>query len=128
MKPLMKATGLVALATASITALAIGLAGCGPEQDYRNATCPPEGTNLTYETFGAQFLAKRCQTCHARNVANRHGAPDKYAFDGPADVHQWIDRIYDRSAGDNTSMPPGPVDPPLAERDALEEWLACGAP
>jgi hypothetical protein len=39
-----------------------------------------------------------------------------------------MDRIFARAAGDNTSMPPGPDDPPEAERAMLAEWLACGAP
>jgi hypothetical protein len=38
------------------------------------------------------------------------------------------ERIYIRAAGSNDSMPPGPDDPPRAERDKLAEWLACGAP
>ena len=108
--------------------LAAVLAACGPEEDFKNAKCPPGGTALTYESFGQGFLARRCQTCHGRDVDERHGAPDKYAFDSPEEVKKWIDRIYDRSAGDNTSMPPGPDDPPLSERDDLAEWLSCGAP
>jgi hypothetical protein len=37
-------------------------------------------------------------------------------------------RIFARSAADNDSMPPGPDDPPEAEREKLADWLACGAP
>ncbi len=113
---------------ASLLAISVALAACGPEEDFKNAKCPPGGTTLTYESFGQGFLARRCQTCHGRDVEERHGAPDKYAFDSPEEVKKWIDRIYDRSAGDNTSMPPGPDDPPLSERDDLAEWLSCGAP
>ncbi|MBL8742009.1 MAG: hypothetical protein JNK04_12970, partial [Myxococcales bacterium] len=56
------------------------------------------------------------------------GAPIDYVFDTREDVVEWIDHIYERSAGDNVSMPPGPEDPPEEEREQLKEWLACGAP
>jgi hypothetical protein len=106
----------------------IALQACDVGASYSASKCPPRGTTLTYESFGEGFLARRCQTCHGDNVEDRQGAPSKYSFDSPADVHRWIADIYDDSAGDNTSMPPGPDDPPLSERENLAEWLACGAP
>ena len=41
------------------------------------------------------------------------------------DLLDWADRIFVRAAATNDSMPPGPDDPPQAERDDLAEWLAC---
>jgi uncharacterized membrane protein len=105
------------------------LAACDPPPlpmaDY---ACPPGGTTLTYDSFGREFLATQCNTCHARDATTRHGAPEAYHFDTLADIHARADRIFVRAAGPNTSMPPGPYDPPADERDRLAEWLACGAP
>jgi uncharacterized membrane protein len=112
-----------------VPALCVSMAmvvGCGETLD--EAACPPEGTSLTYENFGAEFLRNHCQGCHASGVKDRRGAPREYAFDTRDDAEAWADRIYVRSAGDNTSMPPGPDDPSEEERDDLAEWLACGAP
>jgi hypothetical protein len=58
----------------------------------------------------------------------RNGAPSNLTFDNRDEVARWRDRIFDNAAADNTAMPPGPNDPPQAERDALADWLACGAP
>jgi uncharacterized membrane protein len=99
-----------------------------PAEPWDEAECPPEGTALTYESFGRPFMERHCQYCHASFIENRQGAPGDYVFDTHADVIEWIDHIYERSAGDNVSMPPGPEDPPEEEREQLKEWLACGAP
>jgi uncharacterized membrane protein len=89
---------------------------------------PPGGTTLTYKTFGREFFALYCQTCHGSSVKDRRGAPDAYVFDTHEQVLAQDDRIYARAAGENDSMPPGPDDPPDAARERLAEWLACGAP
>jgi uncharacterized membrane protein len=104
------------------------LVACDPPPlEMKDYPCPPNST-LTYDNFGAAFLGANCTTCHAADAGNRHGAPDGYRFDTLADVHAHAARIFVRAAATNTSMPPGPVDPPLAERDMLADWLACGAP
>lgn len=106
----------------------LSFAGACATPDLEDAECPPEGTTLTYDNFGQTFMGSWCQGCHAAAVLDRQGAPPAYVFDTHAQVQRWADRIYARSAGTNDSMPPGPVDPPDAARDQLEEWLACGAP
>lgn len=107
----------------------VALAACDPAPvpitDY---PCPPGGTPLTYASFGQAFLDANCNTCHAAADGQRHGAPDSYRFDTLDAVHAHADRIFIRAAASNTSMPPGPVDPPADERDRLAEWLSCGAP
>ena len=87
--------------------------------------CPATGTALTYENFGAAFLADHCNRCHADSSS---GAPRTYRFDSVEDVRIHADRIFIRAAGPNVTMPPGPDDPPGDQRDELAEWLACGAP
>jgi len=80
-----------------------------------DATCPKDGTNLTYENFGAAFVGEYCHGCHASGAENRLGAPIGVVFDTPSDIRERADRIYGRSALGNTSMPPGPDDPSLDE-------------
>jgi len=105
------------------------LAACAPDaMTIDQYPCPPQGTQLTYESFGNEFFAASCNSCHSALVGDRHGAPESYTFDTLDEVHAHAARIFINSAGPNTTMPPGPDDPPLATRDQLAEWLACGAP
>jgi hypothetical protein len=105
------------------------LLGCAdapmPIEDY---PCPPGGTQLAYESFGAAWLDANCNRCHSADPGHRHGAPESYRFDTLDDVRAHAARIFVRAAATNTSMPPGPDDPSPEERDRLAEWLACGAP
>lgn len=89
---------------------------------------PCTGTTLTYDSFGAAFMDAHCNGCHSAGAGDRHGAPESFRFDTLDEIHAHAARIFVRAAGPNTSMPPGPVDPPADERDRLAEWLACGAP
>jgi mono/diheme cytochrome c family protein len=110
-----------------LTLGAIALLGCAftPIEDH---PCPPGGTTLTYRNFGGSFLDRYCQGCHGSAAVDRAGAPGEFIFDTPAQAQRHRARIFVRAAGPNDSMPPGPDDPPRAERDRLAEWLACGAP
>ena len=90
--------------------------------------CPPGGTTLTYENFGRAFFANNCQVCHGQTSSARNGAPSEVDFGSLDSIHGLKDRIFARAALDNTSMPPGPDDPPAEERHELADWLACGAP
>jgi uncharacterized membrane protein len=87
--------------------------------------CPDTGTQLTYDNFGRDFLARECNSCHS---TAKKGAPSSYRFDTHEEVRMHSDRIFVRAAGPNVTMPPGPEDPSSDERDQLAEWLACGAP
>ncbi len=105
------------------------LASCDPApMTIDQYHCPPDGTTLTYDNFGAAFLDANCNSCHSAPVGYRHGAPDTIRFDTLDEVHELAARIFVRAAGPNTSMPPGPTPPPLDARDQLAEWLGCGAP
>lgn len=98
------------------------------ETTIDDRACPPGGTQLTYDNFGRGFMADHCQTCHGQPSQDRKGAPSGYDFGSADDVRRWKDRIFSRAAADNTTMPPGPDDPPEGERERLAEWLVCGAP
>jgi len=108
--------------------LGVGLGACTTETSLADVVCPPEGTKLTYGSFGAAFMAQRCQTCHGQTDGARRGAPDGYDFGTLDAVRAKANRIFARAAADNVTMPPGPDDPPAADRRDLAEWLACGAP
>lgn len=90
--------------------------------------CPSKGTTLTYADFGAPFMTRYCQSCHGSNASDRAGAPGEFIFDTQTQIQKHAGRIFARSADTNDSMPPGPDDPSLDERQKLAEWLACGAP
>ncbi len=79
-------------------------------------------------TFGADFMARHCQSCHGSTSADRRGAPGESIFDTAEQVRRHRGRIFLCSAAGNDSMPPGPDDPSRAERDPLADGLACGAP
>jgi uncharacterized membrane protein len=119
-----------ALASARRLALIplLALAALAPACLYEkieDRECPPEGTALTFENFGKPFLDTHCNYCHGSAVLDRQSAPPAYVFETPQQVERWADRIYVRAAGPNTTMPPGPDDPPESEREKLAEWLAC---
>jgi uncharacterized membrane protein len=112
-----------------LLALAVTLASaCKPETSIDDYPCPSEGTKLTYESFGRDFLARSCQTCHGQSSSDRKGAPSGFDFGTLDDVRDHKARIFVRAAADNVSMPPGPDDPPASDRYKLAEWLSCGAP
>jgi hypothetical protein len=117
---------LFALIFVSASLLSI-TTGC-KESTLEERPCPPEGTKLTYDNFGRSFMQGNCQTCHGVPSKDRKGAPSGYDFSSIDDVRKYKSRIFSRAASDNTTMPPGPDDPPSEERERLAEWLACGAP
>ena len=108
---------------------ALALSSCGLfYTDIDEYPCPPEGTTLTYENFGASFMTGYCQSCHGSLSEDRAGAPGESIFDTVGQIQRQRDRIFARSAAGNDSMPPGPEDPSPEDREKLAEWLACGAP
>jgi hypothetical protein len=107
--------------TCRLLALAL-LVGCASNaMTIDEYPCPPEGTDLTYENFGAQFVDVWCMRCHDEG-------PNGIYLDDREDIFRRRDRIFVNAAATNTYMPPGPDDPGAEERDLLAEWLACGAP
>ncbi len=102
--------------------------GCHAADQWDDALCPEAGTELTYENFGEGLIFGECQTCHATTAVDRAGAPVDVTFDDLEEIREWAPRIYERSAFENASMPPGPIDLEADRRADLGEWLACGAP
>jgi hypothetical protein len=98
------------------------LVACGWE-DMSSYPCPQGGTTLTYDNFGKDFMTTYCVQCH--------GGPNGYSsrsFTDVGTIRAQAADIFRNAAEDNTTMPPGPVDPPKDARYKLAEWLSCGAP
>jgi uncharacterized membrane protein len=122
---------LSSLISAALVVGAVGLAlaasACAKITTIDEYDCAKTGTTLTYDNFGKGFLDRHCQSCHGAPANGRNGAPASFDFHTREDAFAHKDRIFARAAEDNATMPPGPDDPPPAERDQLAEWLACGA-
>ena len=97
------------------------------------AVCPDD-SDLTYESFGQDFMERYCTQCHSRELegAARHEAPEGHDFDYVDGVRYVSDHIDQLAASGpehtNTMMPPVDPRPTMEEREKLGEWLACGAP
>ncbi len=117
-----------ALRRALALAALAGAAACGSWTELSDVPCPPGGTTLRYASFAEGFMGAYCNRCHSAPEGDRNGAPLGIVLDTYPGVYNLRERIFLRAAASNTTMPPGPDDPPQAERDRLAEWIACGAP
>jgi cytochrome c5 len=90
--------------------------------------CPPE-SSLTYESFGEPFFASWCTGCHSSQLSGdaRRNAPPSVDYDTLDGIRKWLPNIYARAADGHTTMPPA-GGPSTSDRQALGDWLACGAP
>lgn len=75
---------------------------------------------LTYETFGKQFLTKYCVSCHS-GAAPRGGL----ALDTLAGLQARKSGVKTQVA--NGNMPQGSNKPSAEERTRLGQWIDCGA-
>ena len=133
----MRLFAIISLALAACTNTAL------PEPT--GATCDDPLTNpLTWDSFGQQFMATYCTSCHSITLthAARNGAPLFHDYDSLKDTMKLHEHI-DAQAGigpkaSNSLMPPdrcpstpgGALDtdcpkPSDAERAQLATWLAC---
>jgi uncharacterized membrane protein len=130
-------TQLVLATTLLLFTMGHGDGCCSGDEDVfgdaTGATCP-QGSTLTYASFGQQFMASYCTRCHASTLAGeaRMGAPAFHDFDAVDGIRAVADHIDETAASGpdatNEAMPPGGAKPTLAERQMLAEWIACGAP
>lgn len=94
----------------------------------------PDGSTITYDNFGKNFMTKYCTRCHSSELrgADRQGAPSFHDFDTLYGIRAVSDHVDETTASGpaatNTSMPPDKPSPTLAERKQLGEWIACGMP
>jgi uncharacterized membrane protein len=112
----------------TVICAAMACAGCGHWTELSEVSCPPAGTKLGYTSFAAGFMDQHCNSCHSAPDGDRKGAPLGVVLDNYQGLYNLRERVFLRAAADNTTMPPGPDDPPAASREQLAEWIACGAP
>lgn len=126
-----RATPTIAL---TLAALVIAAAACGGDSGgggrESGAVCP-QGSTLTYASFGQAFFSTYCLGCHGDPPAQ--GVPEGHQFDTLAGIQAFAEHIDEVAAAGpsrtNTHMPPaGNAAPSVEERQQLGEWLACGAP
>lgn len=107
-------------------------AGHSHEESPTNSTC--DGSTLTYENFGRDFMETYCTRCHSSELSSeedRQCAPAGHDFDtldGILLVREHIDA--QAAAGPdavNVAMPPTGIRPTEDERRDLGTWLACEA-
>lgn len=100
------------------------------------AKCP-DGSDLTYESFGKKFFADYCLSCHSSKVTGdkRNGAPADHNFDDLEHIELLTKHIDEMAAIGPTSpdaskrkMPPSGKKPTDEERTKLGQWIACGVP
>lgn len=98
------------------------LAACGGDVETSCTT-----SYLSYDNFGALFIASWCRGCHSGDVppGMRQHAPVGIDFDTLDEVRAQALPIA-RTTMVLRTMPPagGPSD---TERAMLDEWLRCGA-
>jgi len=88
------------------------------------------GTALTWGSFGQFFFDKYCTSCHSINlqISSRGGTPLTSNFDTYQDIalaRSSILKVAGKKLG--STMPPSDI-VPRDERNALIEYLNCGAP
>jgi cytochrome c5 len=93
----------------------------------------PDGSTLSYASFGQTFFETYCLRCHSAAVSGaERSAPVGRNFDDLPMIRSLAHMIDQFAAagprGEHRAMPPGDQQPTLAERTHLGEWLACGAP
>jgi len=117
--------------------LALGLVACGgggSDGDVPTLTvhegdesCPPDSV-ADWDTVGQPLLSTWCTPCHTSHLieGERQGAPVGLDFDTYEASALQVEGILSASVN-STRMPPagGMSD---EDREALGEWIACGAP
>ena len=128
-----------------LIAFGVGLPACGEDDPplceeseghehagvATGATC--DGSTLTYENFGRDFMATYCTSCHSSSLEGeeaRSCAPGDHNFDTLDEIVLYRDHIDEHAAAGpdavNEAMPPsGSRQPTARERRDLGTWLAC---
>lgn len=102
-------------------------------EDLSSGSLCPEDSDLTYDSFGKDFMGKYCLRCHTSSMTlpNRL-APVGRDFDDLASIRTSAHAIDQMAAagpkGVHSTMPPNDPYPAMLERQRLGQWLACGAP
>jgi len=99
--------------------LALALVACtssASSTGISELSCPPDST-LTYANFGQDLITTECMSCHDKQSPQ---------LGTQAQIKARASQILDMAV--YTDAMPNGRDMPLAQRELLGEWLACGAP
>lgn len=129
---------LAALAWAAGCSAAMSAAlSCSPDNplpaDVLDSAQTVDCTELTYESFAADFFAKYCLGCHNDQLTGdiaRTDAPTGIDFNKLDGIRTFQKRIRLR-AGEQGDMPPRLLSVPRpseSERLQLIRWIDCGTP
>lgn len=80
-------------------------------------SCPPDST-YTYQTFGQAFMQDNCLSCHATGA--------RPLLTTQAQIQANATRILDNAV--YTDAMPQDGNMAIEDRQALGQWIACGAP
>lgn len=112
------------------------------EPDGRDTSSPPTPTptlptstacgqdeQLTWDGFAEGFFLSWCTACHSSQLGpgDRGGAPVGIDFDLYRGVLALSGRIVATATGPEPTMPPV-ASVPVADRERLAQWIACGLP
>src|SRR4051794_37931887 len=87
----------------------------GSPTGIEDAACPPTST-LTYANFGQDVIDTNCLDCHAGKESPN--------LSTQAAIQRHASKILDMAV--YTDAMPERASMPLAQREMLGEWLACG--
>jgi uncharacterized membrane protein len=133
-----RAACVVSAALTAGLAAGLGVAACSPDfplpPEALTAARERDCNSLTYENFGADFMARYCLPCHNETLTDdlaRSDAPTAINFNTLFGIREFQKRIRLR-AGEQGDMPPRLLfwieHPSEEERINLIRWLDCGAP
>ena len=102
-------------------------------EDLSSGALCPEDSDLTYDSFGKEFVGKYCLRCHTSSLTGADRlAPPGRDFDDLASIRTHARAIDQQAASgpkaNHASMPPNDPYPAMLQRQRLGQWLACGAP
>ncbi|MFT4626122.1 MAG: hypothetical protein ACI8PZ_004794 [Myxococcota bacterium] len=102
--------------------------GTAPTSTSTAGECD-DGTPYSWENFANPVITTWCAPCHSASVegVDRSGAPEGVTLDTRDDVLRWAGAVATSVQVGVQTMPPAGGMTAL-ERDALVEWIACGAP
>jgi uncharacterized membrane protein len=114
-----------------VALLALGCGGGGSSGPTATGSTCPDGSTLSYENFGRDFMERYCTRCHSSELsrAERMGAPLFHDFDTFEGIFQVEGHVDEQAAAGpdatNRFMPPDGEMPTDEERRQLGEWIAC---
>jgi uncharacterized membrane protein len=114
-------------------AAALAVGGCGDDSADDDGTDTGSSdagacAELTYASFGNDFMDKYCASCHAASVTGsaRMAAPNDDVYDTLAQIKAKKRELKEEVASKAMPFPTAKVFPTDAERAKFVQWIDCG--